>query len=250
MQDPIAVVKAYMAAAESGDFQKALAFYAEDAVVKNGLGLFVGKPQIAQWLENDVKTTRSKPSDWKVQGPLVVTSGQVSLARFQQAGIDSVAFRAEYMIDPAGKIRFFAPVVTLTPDQQQKMQALQANAPAAPTPAQNPLEIVKAYVAAANQGDYEQALSYYTEDAAALVVNGSLLLSGKPQIAGWLKGDVQTTRANPQDWKVNGNTVINTGTVTLERFQKLGITSVQYSAEYVVEKGKIRFFRPSVTLNS
>ena len=247
-QDPIQVVQAYVAAAESGDLQKALAYFAEDAVVKNGLGLFVGRQQIGGWLENDVKSTRSTPTGWKVQGPLVVTTGQVTLARFKQAGINSVAYRAEYMVDPSGKIRFFAPVVTLTPDQQQKLKAAQANAAPALTPEQNPLDVVKAYVAAANMGNLDQALAFYSDDSAALVINGTQLLSGKSQIANWLKSDVQTTRATPQDWQVNGSTVTNTGTVTLDRFKKLGIDSVQYSAEYVVEKGKIRYFRPTVSL--
>ncbi len=147
-----------------------------------------------------------------------------------------------------GKIRFFAPTVQLTPDQQAKMKALQANAPAVPSTPINPEDVVQAYVEAANSGDFEKTISFYADDAAALVMNNTLLLSDKDQISDWLKNDVQTTRATPQGWQVNGNVVINTGMVSLARFTKLGIGQVQYQSIYVVENGKIRFFRPTVIL--
>ncbi len=244
--DPIAVAKAYVDAANSGDFDKALAFYADDAIANTGVGLFIGKAQIGKWLANDVKTTRATPSDWKRQGALVVNTGTVSLDRFTKAGIDAVQYRSEYLVDKNGKIRYFGPTVMLTPDQQQKMRAAQAGAPAAPTPSANPVDVVKAYVEAANSGDFEKALSFYADDSGALVMNGALLLSGKNQISDWLKTDVQTTRATPADWQANGNVVINTGTVSLDRLKKLGIDSVQYRAQYVVDNGKIRFFYPSL----
>ncbi len=244
--DPIAVVKAYVAAANSGELDKALAFYADDAIANTGVGLFIGKDQIGKWLANDVKTTHATPSDWKMQGPLVVNTGTVSLDRFTKAGIDAVQYRSEYLIDTTGKIRYFGPTVMLTPDQQQKMRAAQAGAPPAPTPSMNPIDVVKAYVEAANSGDFEKALAFYADDSGALVMNGALLLSGKNQISNWLQTDVKTTRATPADWQANGNVVINTGTVSLDRLKKLGIDSAQYRAQYVVDNGKIRFFYPSL----
>ena len=245
--DAISVVKAYMDTANTGDFNKTLAFYTDDAVVYNPLGVFVGKDEISKWLTNDVVTTRVQPASTQMKGNLVVVTGTVSLDRFQKAGIGDVAFTADYMVKD-GKIRFFAPTVQLTPDQQAKMKATQANAPAAPTPALNPEDCAKHYVDAANSGDFNQADSFYADDAAALVMNNTLLLSGKDQISNWLKNDVQTTRATPQDWQVNGNVVTNTGTVSLARFTQLGISQVQYQSIYVVENGQIRFFWPTLIL--
>ena len=244
--DPVAVAKAYVDTANSGDFDKALALYADDAIANTGVGLFIGKDQIGKWLANDVKSTRATPSDWKMQGALVVNTGTVSLDRFTKAGIDAVQYRSEYLIDKTGKIRYFGPTVMLTPDQQQKMRAAQAGAPPVPTPSVNPIDVVKAYVEAANSGDFEKALAFYADDSGALVMNGARLLSGKNQISAWLKTDVQTTRATPADWQANGNVVINTGTVSLDRLKKLGIDSVQYRAQYVIDNGKIRFFYPSL----
>jgi len=245
--DAISVVKAYMDTANTGDFNKTLAFYTDDAVVYNPLGVFVGKDEISKWLTNDVVTTRVQPASTQMKGNLVVVTGTVSLDRFQKAGIGDVAFTADYMVKD-GKIRFFAPTVQLTPDQQAKMKATQANAPATPTPALNPEDCAKHYVDAANSGDFNQADSFYADDAAALVMNNTLLLSGKDQISNWLKNDVQTTRATPQDWQVNGNVVTNTGTVSLARFTQLGISQVQYQSIYVVENGQIRFFWPTLIL--
>jgi len=245
--DAVSVVKAYMDTANTGDLDKTLAFYAEDAVVYNPLGVFVGKDEISRWLTDDVKTTRVTPADIQMKGSLVVVTGTVSLDRFQKAGIGEVAFSADYMVND-GKIRFFAPMVQLTPDQQSKMKAAQENAPAAPTAQVNPEDVAQAYLDAANSGDFNQAISFYADDAAALVMNNTLLLSGRDQISNWLKTDVQTTRARPQAWQVNGDVVTNTGLVSLARFTQLGIDQVQYQSVYVVESGKIRLFWPTLIL--
>jgi ketosteroid isomerase-like protein len=169
------------------------------------------------------------------------------LKRFQQAGIGEVSFLAEYLVEQ-GKIRFFAPTVTLTPEQQEKMKAAQANATPAAPPAVNPIDVAKAYVETANSGDFDKALSFYADSSAILVVNGTVLLSGKAQIAKWLKTDFQTTRATPDNWNAVGNAVVSTGMVSLERFKKLGVDPVQYRALYIVENGQIRFFRPFAIL--
>jgi ketosteroid isomerase-like protein len=245
--DAISVVKAYMDTANTADFDKTLAFYTDDAVVYNPLGVFVGKAEISKWLTNDVKTTRVTPADVQMQGSMVVVTGTVSLDRFQKAGVGDVAFSADYMVKD-GKIRFFSPTIKLTPDQQAKMKAAQANAPAVPTPQVNPEDVAKGYVDAANSGDFNKALSFYADNAAALVMNNALLLSGKDQISKWLKSDVQTTHATAQNWQANGNVVTNTGTVSLARFTKLGISQVQYQSLYVIENGKIRLFWPIVML--
>ncbi len=245
--DPIAVVKAYLQSVNAGNFPQALASYADDAVVYNPVGVFVGKAEISKFLEIDVKTARTQFNDIKMVGNFVVANGTVSLDRFQKAGIGEVQSRGEYLVQ-GGKIRFFAPTVTLTSDQQDKMKAAQANATTVATAVISPVDVAKSYVEAANSGDFDKALSFYADSSAALVVNGTLLLSGKDHIASWLKMDVQTTRATPSTWQTVGNAVISTGTVSLERFKKLGVDPVQYRTLYVVENGKIRFFRPFAIL--
>jgi ketosteroid isomerase-like protein len=245
--DPIAVAKGYVEAANTGDLNKALAFYADDAISNTPIGLFIGKTQISKWLENDVKTTRANPVEWKMQGALVVGTGTVSLDRFTKAGIAVVEYRSEYLVDKNGKIRFFGPAVTLTPEQQQKMREAQAGAPQPPAPAVNPIDVAKAYVEAANSGDFDKAYAFYADDSGAFVMNGTLLLTNKQQIADmWLRDDVKTTRATSKDWQANGNVVIATGTVSLDRFKKMGIDAVEYRSQYVVENGKIRFFYPTL----
>jgi ketosteroid isomerase-like protein len=245
--DLIAVANAYVDTANSGDLDKALAFYADDAIANTGVGLFIGKVQIGKWLANDIKTTKATPVDWKMQGALVVSTGSVALDRFTKIGITAVNYRSDYLIDKNGKIRYFGPIVTLTPDQQQKMRDAQASAPPAPTPSMNPIDVAKAYVDAANSGDFDKAYAFYADDSGAFVMNGSLLLTSKQQIGDlWLKDDVKTTRATAKDWQMNGNSVIATGTVSLDRFKKMGIDSVVYVAQYVIENGKIRFFYPTL----
>ncbi|MGE5223896.1 MAG: nuclear transport factor 2 family protein [Omnitrophica WOR_2 bacterium] len=242
--DRVAVVRAYVSKENTGDFQKTLAFYADDAVVDAPVGLFIGKQEIAMFLEKDVKTTRATPEKTYVDGPFVIDTGTVSLARFIQAGIGPTSYRTEYIIDNAGKIRFFTPATLLTPEQEVKWKAVLAKTGQPAAQAVNPIDVAKAYVQTANSGDFEKSLAYYADDSAALVQNGSLLLVGKQQIANWLQTDVLTTRAAPQDWQIQGNMVINTGTVSLARFKSLGIGSVQYRAIYIIQDGKIRFFRP------
>lgn len=240
--DPVDIVKAYIATVNTGDFDKALAFYSDDAIVKNPLGLFVGKEQIAGWLKNDVQTTRATPKDYQATGNMVVVTGMVSLARFKQVGIDPVAFRSVYVVAD-GKLKFFAPTVQLTPEQQAQAKA---KIPPAPAPAIDPVGVVKQYIATANTGDFDKTLAFYADNA--IVQNPLGLFVGKEQIAGWLKNDVQTTRATPQQFIANGNQVTNMGTVSLARFKQIGIDPVAYRSEYVVAGDKILYFSPTVLL--
>ncbi len=242
--DPVAVAQAYIAAANSGDFDAALAFYADDAVVRNPLGLFVGRDAIAGWLRQDVQTTRATPADFQqINGETVINTGTVRLQRFADLGIEQVAYRSEYLIRQ-GKIIFFAPTTQLTPEQQATVQAV---APPA-APAVDPVDVVTRYIAAANSGDSEAAFAFYAEGA--VVKNPLGLFVGRDAIGGWLRQDVQGTRATPQSFTVinGGTTVINTGTVALARFTALGIDQVGYRSEYLIEGDKIRYFAPTVQL--
>ncbi|GIW29355.1 MAG: hypothetical protein KatS3mg070_2718 [Meiothermus sp.] len=245
--DPIAVAQQYIQVLNAGNLDRALAFYADDAIVHTPVGLFIGRAQIARWLASENQSTRVTPRDWKMQGALVVSTGTVLLERFVKAGVGAVEFRTEYLVDRSGKIRFFGPVLTLTPEQQQKMREAQAGAPPAPAPSVNPIEVVKAYHETANTGDFEKTFAFFADDSGAFVMNGTLLLSGKKQIADlWLREDVKTTRVMPREYQANGNLVISMGMVSLERFRRIGVDPIAYRAQFVVENGKIRFFYPTL----
>ena len=242
--DPVEVVKAYVATANTGDFDATFAFYADNAVVRNPIGLFVGKEQIGTWLRQDVQATRATPRDFQANGNTVINTGMVSLARFKALGIDQVEYRSEVLVE-GGKIRFFAPTVILTPEQQAQVSA--GSPPPAP-PAVDPVEVVKNYINTANTGDFEATFAFYADGA--VVKNPLGVFAGKEQIGAWLRQDVQGTRAEPREFQVinGGTTVINTGMVSLARFKALGIDPVAYRSDYLIEGDKIKYFSPTVLL--
>jgi ketosteroid isomerase-like protein len=157
-------------------------------------------------------------------------------------GVDPVAFRSDFIIED-GKIKFFSPTVLLTPEQQEKV--MKASSPPA-APAAGLTDVPRAYMAAANSGNLDAALAFYADNA--VVRNPLGLFIGKQQIGDWLKTDVQTTRSSPGGYQVNGNTVVVTGTVSLDRFMKMGVDPVAFRSDYIIEDGKIRFFSPTVLL--
>lgn len=241
--DPIQSVKALNDAINSADFDRALAAFADDAVVVNPLGVFVGRAEIARWLEPAVKTDRVAPKTFEIKGPFVISTGAVALDRFTKVGVPYVEYRAEYIVGPDGKIRFFAPVPMPTPEQAAKL-----GAPPQAKPKVDPIKVAQAYVRAVNNGNANAAAAMFAPDSAALVYGGAALFSGKAQIEAFHKVEVKTTRAKPETWEAHGNTVINTGLGLFERLRKLGMEWVPYRTEYVIENGKIRFFRGTLLL--
>lgn len=242
--DPVEVVKAYVATANTGDFDATFAFYADNAVVRNPLGLFVGKEQIGTWLRQDVQGTRAMPRDYQANGNTVINTGTVSLARFKALGIEQVEYRSEYLIE-GGKIRFFSPTVLLTPEQQAQVSV---GSPAPAPPAVDPIEVVRNYINTANTGNFDATFAFYADGA--VVKNPLGLFVGKEEIGAWLRQDVQGTRAAPNEFQVvnGGTTVINTGMVSLARFKALGIDQVAYRSDYLIEGDKIKYFSPTVLL--
>ena len=242
--DPVEVVKMYIATANTGDFDRTFDFYAENAVVRNPVGLFVGKEQIGTWLRQDVQGTRAMPRDYQANGNTVINTGMVSLARFKALGIEQVEYSSEYLIE-GGKIRFFSPTVLLTPEQQAQVSA---GSPAPAPPSVDPVEVVRNYINTANTGNFDATFAFYAD--AAVVKNPVGLFVGKEEIGTWLRQDVQGTRAAPNEFQVvnGGTTVINTGMVSLARFQALGIDQVAYRSDYLIEGDKIKYFSPTVLL--
>lgn len=133
---PATIVKSYIETANSGDFDKTFAFYADDAVVKLNDGrTFTGREEISKWLQEDVRGTRSAPRDFNVSGDVVTVHGMVTLARFEPLGINPIAYDLTVVMKN-GKIALFIPKLLLTPEQQAKIIA--AAAQAAPTATATP----------------------------------------------------------------------------------------------------------------
>jgi ketosteroid isomerase-like protein len=133
---PDMIVKSYVETANSGDFDKTFAFYADDAVVKLPDGrTFTGKEEIAKWLQEDVKTTRSSPKEFSVSGDVVTVHGMVTLGRFEPLGINPIAYDMTVVVKN-GKIALFMPKLLFTPEQQAKIA--EAAAQATPTATATP----------------------------------------------------------------------------------------------------------------
>ena len=128
---PDIIVKNYVETANSGDFDKTFAFYADDAVVKLNDGrVFTGKEEIGKWLQEDVKSTRSTPKDFSASGDVVSVHGMVTLGRFEPLGINPIAYDLTVVIKD-GKIALFMPKLLLTPEQQATIAAAAQAAPTA-----------------------------------------------------------------------------------------------------------------------
>jgi ketosteroid isomerase-like protein len=131
---PDTIVKSYIETANTGDFDQAFAFYADDAVVKLNDGrTFTGKEEVGKWLHEDVKSTRSNPKDFSVSGDVVTVHGVVTLARFEPLGINPLAYDLTVVVKD-GKIALFIPKLLLTPEQQAKIAAAAAQATPTATP--------------------------------------------------------------------------------------------------------------------
>ena len=121
MTDPEAIVKSYIEAANTGDFDKTFAFYAGNAVVKLNDGrTFAGKEEIRKWLREDVQRTQSVPKDFSVSGDVVTVHGMVTLARFEPLGINPIAYDLTVVVR-SGRIALFMPKLLFTPEQQAKI---------------------------------------------------------------------------------------------------------------------------------
>ena len=129
---PDTVVKSYIETANSGDFEKTFAFYADDAVVQLPDGrTFTGKEEISKWLQADVQSTRSNPTDFSVSGETVTVHGTVTLARFEPLGINPIKYEMTVIVKN-DKITSFMPKLLFTPEQQAKIAAAQAASTATP----------------------------------------------------------------------------------------------------------------------
>jgi len=128
---PDSIVKNYIETANTGDFDKTFAFYADDAIVQLPDGrTFTGKEEIAKWLQVDVKSTRSDPKNFSVSDDTVTVYGTVTLARFEPLGINPIEYEMTVVVKN-DKITSFMPKLKFTPEQQAKIAAAAQVAPSA-----------------------------------------------------------------------------------------------------------------------
>jgi ketosteroid isomerase-like protein len=242
-QELLSAASGYVDAANAGDYETAVALFADDAVVSTPIGMFVGKEAVSNWLAENVKDHHAESEEWHMEGPFLVNTGLVTLERFEQAGAGPVKYRSEYRINPDGKILWFAPRVMLSPEQQDIVRAA-ADSP--PPSLEEDIAIAKSYVETVNTGDFDSALAFFADDA--VVSNPLGLFVGKEAVAQWLAEDVKTTRAEHSEWIAYPPFVAGIGEVLLDRFEKMGIGKVNSIAEFQIEDGKIVLFHPRVML--
>jgi ketosteroid isomerase-like protein len=124
--DPMAVVQAFNDASNSGDIERVLAFFSDDAVIRTvppppppASEISTGKQQIREWFEPQLPNLHVASSNLKTSGDTVTWDATVSGDMFRQQGIDSFDVMAEAVVK-GGKITSFT--VTQTPEAVSKFQ--------------------------------------------------------------------------------------------------------------------------------
>jgi ketosteroid isomerase-like protein len=107
--DPVAVVKAFDAACNAGDIERAMAFFAGDAVVRVPVepGVHTGKQQIRAWLQPQMRHFRVAPRNQRVTGNTVTWEITVTGDLVRQAGSTAIKETAKAIVR-GGKITSFA----------------------------------------------------------------------------------------------------------------------------------------------
>ncbi len=124
--DPMAVVQAFDDASNSGDLERVLAFFSDDAVIRTvppplppSPEIPTGKQQIREWFEPQMPNLHVASSNLKTSGDTVMWDATVSGDLFRQMGIDSFDVLAEAVVK-GGKITSFT--VTQNPEAVSKFQ--------------------------------------------------------------------------------------------------------------------------------
>ena len=106
--DPVAVVKAFDAACNTGDIEHAMAFFADDAVVKVPVEprVHTGVQQIRAWLQPQLGGFQVAPRNHRVAGDTVTWEITVTGELVRQVGSSAIEETAEAIVRD-GKITFF-----------------------------------------------------------------------------------------------------------------------------------------------
>ena len=103
-RDPVAVIQAFDAAWNAGDLEKAMAFFADDAVVTQlppppDGGVYRGKEQIRRWAEPQIPGFHVDSRDRQASGETVTWTAQVIFDLLRQMGFSQpVEARCEAVV--------------------------------------------------------------------------------------------------------------------------------------------------------
>ena len=128
--DPMVVAQALTDASNSGDIERVLALFTDDAVIKPvpppappASEVLTGKQQIREWFEPQMQNLTVSSRNFQVSGNSVTWDATVSADMFQQMGIDSFDVTAEATVQ-GGKLLSFT--VTQTPEAVSTFQKAMA----------------------------------------------------------------------------------------------------------------------------
>ena len=128
-------IEEYRTLRNADDIDRAMEFFADDAVVKQippppppDPGVYTGKPQIRAWMEPQLQQFHVTSRNRQVHGDTVTWEATVSGDMFRQMGIDCFEVTAEARVQ-GGKITSLT--LTQTPESHSKFQAAMRQASAA-----------------------------------------------------------------------------------------------------------------------
>ncbi len=127
--DPAAVIKAYIAAANAGDLEAILALYADDAFhialpsPDGSAGVCVGKEQFTMWYEQSLANgDRIALADdtLAVDGNQATFLTQISSEPWRKLGVETLEAKTDLVVIDG---RIVTHLVTLTPESVRQLQA-------------------------------------------------------------------------------------------------------------------------------
>ena len=234
------VIQRYLDAINREDVPAALAMLADDATytilpaaIATGHSNFDGKDEIRRVMQAALALHSRVQSVGTVQvsGNTVRLRLRESADNFSKLGIDALEDDAVYVVRD-GKIQ--AGVHVYAPESMMRLAAARAAA------------VIRGYIAAANAGDVDAALSYWAEDAIYTVLpaafTGQSEFVGKAQIRALVEAfAAQHSRSEiDEPLAVDGERVSGRFQSAIDSFRELGIDSLDSMAEAIVRDGKIQ----------
>lgn len=234
------IIQRYLEAVNSDDLTGALGLFADDATytifpaaIATGQANFDGKDEIRRVMQA-VMALHSRGhtvGPIKVAGNTVRLRARVSADNFSKLGIDALEEDAVYIVRD-GKIQ--AGVHVYTPESMTRLAAARTEA------------VIRGYIAAANAGDVNVALSYWAEDAKYTVLPAALTgqseFVGRTQIRPLLEAFATQHSHSELDepLTVDGERVSARVLSAADSFRELGLDALESTTEAIVRDGKIQ----------
>ena len=243
--DPVAVVAAYVAAANAGDVAAAQALVTPDAVLRFGVGSvaspdgtrFTGPEGVAARLQaaaaGNIHDELVAP---QASGDQVTWTNLHTNDTFRRLGVAPLVQRGEATVHQ-GKVA--ALTLSFTPEDAARLQTAQS------------LDAKQTFDAALAAGDVDAALATFTPDA-RFTTPGGAVLTGTEAIRAYLQeliaGGYRATVAESR--AVTPDRVVSRGTIALDQFRRVGLASVEATAEVVALGSRITAFTVALTPTS